>query len=330
MNLFSQEIMQQTQALDALIQHYQSSEGAALLEQVSTLADPLLLGMGASLHAGEIGAMRLQDKGINAYAFDAVQFLYYSDLTPRIDQDIVYISQSGSSGEVLPVMDRLQSRRVIGISNDPQSALAQRAALLLPLMVDHEQTVATKTYINTHALLHLISGGAMDDLYSLRDSMANLLAQRDQLAQQWLDVTAGAAHLYFLGHGPHAVTAKQGAMIVSEWAKYPVHYQSIGAFRHGFIEVIENGYTVVLFGAGGRMAESVNRLAAELAANGARVLLVSDGRIHDANADIPAPTDEYLSTVLDTLPVQFFADVFARERNVPPRFRYISKVVRKI
>ena len=66
-------------------------------------------------------------------------------------------------------------------------------------------------------------------------------------------------------------------MVVSEWAKVAALNAGIGAFRHGFIEHVQEGTGVVVFAAPGRTYDSACELAHELDGYGVNVLLVENG-----------------------------------------------------
>lgn len=121
-------------------------------------------------------------------------------------------------------------------------------------------------------------------------------------------------------------------MIVSEWAKVPTLSASIGAFRHGVIEIAQSGLGAVVFAAPGRTHISACALATELSEYGAHVLIVENG-----HARSPAETasqefvlDEFLSPILDVMPAQLFAEALAQHLGISPRFRHISKVVTQL
>jgi glucosamine--fructose-6-phosphate aminotransferase (isomerizing) len=246
---------------------------------------------------------------------------------------LVYVSQSGSSGEIEPLFANLPSNTAtIGITNNPQSLLGQRAGTVLPLCAGEEYTVATKTFLNTLALLNLLSGVEIDTLRQVREQIAALLASSEATSALWLETLADAQNLYFLGHGLHAVTARHCAMMFGEWAKRPVAHASIGAFRHGYIEAVEPRMGVVIFAPPGIGQSSALALAGELAGYGAAVLVVENGHTRRFN-DSPrgdALGDEYLSPMLDVIPAQLCSEALARLAGFPLGFRYINKVVTKL
>ena len=80
-----------------------------------------------------------------------------------------------------------------------------------------------------------------------------------------------------------------------------------------------------------RGRESALALGEELRGYGASVLRIENGEVLGLDdPPVERPVDEYLSPMLDAVPVQLFAESAARKRLENPGFRYISKVVKKI
>ncbi len=137
--------------------------------------------------------------------------------------------------------------------------------------------------------------------------------------------------IVFVGHGPHAATARQAAMIMAERARVAAIGTGAGAFRHGRVEITQPGVGVVIFAAPGRTSDSAQALAAELHGYGARTLLVENGRTRGPDEPAaPAIVDELLSPLLDIIPAQLFADALANRLGIAPEFRYISKVTTQL
>ena len=76
-------------------------------------------------------------------------------------------------------------------------------------------------------------------------------------------------------------------------------------------------------------------MADELAGYQARVLLVENGRVvtpseaSEASKAEPA-LDEFLSPLLDIIPIQLYARALANAQGIPPGFQHISKVVTRL
>lgn len=322
MNPFFEEILQQPQALRDCISYYQANPSH--FSALPKSQRPLFTGMGASYHAGWSMSYYAQSLGITALAVEATDVIYYSG-TILSDRDVVvFVSQSGNSAEVVPLMDNPPLASVIGVTNHIDSLLAARAQVTLPVMAGVETSVATKTYINTLAVLwqmirHWQGVAAdFDELRWIADQIERRLEDRDAITSHWLDQFSGVQSLVFLGHGPHAATARQAAMMVNEWAKMPASSVSIGAFRHGFIESSSADLGVVIFTATGRTTPSALALADELHGYGVKVLVCQQ------------EGDEFLAPFLNVIPAQLFAEAYARQRGVNLGFRYLSKVVKRL
>jgi fructoselysine-6-P-deglycase FrlB-like protein len=341
MNAFYTDIVQQPNTLRTLIDYYCQGEGQTILSSTPLARTPILTGMGSSFHAAWVATLHLHQQGIRAMLIESTDLLNYGAPMLLPDSRLVFVSQSGSSGEVEPIVNALDDQaQLIAVTNNSESPLAQHAQTVLPLMVETETLVACKTYLNSLAALWILirqwvgilSEKDAASLAIVADEIENLLSKADSISARWLDVLASANTLLFLGHGPHAATARQAAMTVAEWAKQPVYHASVGAFRHGFVEITQSGFGVIIFAAPGPTHASAMDLANELSHYGAQVLIVVNGITKSMAETSPSPTvpDEFLSPILDIIPAQLFADALRQHRGISPEFRYIGKVVTQI
>ena len=341
MNAFYAEIFQQPQALREQARFYDQPTNKKLLASLPAPTMPLLTGMGASYHAALIAQLHAHSLGVPAYALEAADLLNYSRPLLNKNSQLVFVSQSGSSGEIAPILEQLPNEAtLLAVTNDTQSLLARQAGIVLPLMAGTETTVATKTYLNSLVTLWLLArcwgglwlGSENTQLLAVADECERILEEADATLSRWLDVVGSADHLLFVGHGPHAATAHQAAQTVTEWAKIPVQSYSIGAYRHGRIENAGANLGVIVFAGLGAARASAWALAEELTAYGARVLLVENGRTRSASetTDLNERFDEFLIPILDILPAQLFAEGLARHLDVAPGFRHIAKVVTRL
>jgi glucosamine--fructose-6-phosphate aminotransferase (isomerizing) len=331
------DITQQPEALRSLIAFYDRGELMARLAGLPAEQAPILTGMGASFHAALAMVPYFHSLNVPAVAVEATDLFYYSRALLQERRPLVFISQSGKSAEVAAIIEDLPAPALLlAVTNDAESLLARRTQVVLPTLAGAESGVATKTYLNCLAVLWLLArrwAGALDDgdcrtLTAIADAIERLLADAEAIAARWLGVLGSAESIVFAGHGPHAATARQAALMLAERARVAAIGTSIGAFRHGPIEIAQPGLGVVLFGPPGSSGDSAGALAAELDSYGARVLIVENGRtrgIAEAS-DTAQSIDEFLSPMLDVIPAQIFADALARRLGVGPGFRYIGKV----
>jgi glucosamine--fructose-6-phosphate aminotransferase (isomerizing) len=335
---FFDEFAGQPQALRRLRAAYTGPEGRARLATLPAAPPTWLLGMGASYHAALAAVHHWREHGLSVQAAEASEALLGEAGQLSKAKHVVYISQSGASAEVLPVLERLSSAtHVTALTNAEDSPLARRAHSVLPLLAGDEQTVATKTFTNSLAALWLLgqhwahglgpSDFAMLD--GLADRLAALLESTSGLGQQLAGHMASAQAYAVIGTGPQAVTARHAAMIMMEWLKVPAVSATAGAFRHGPIEIAQPGLGVVVFAAPGPAYASSCQLAQELQRYGASVLLVEHG--HARLPAEPGPGDRLaepnLAPLLDIVPIQILVEALARARGLAPSFRHIAKVV---
>ncbi len=323
MNPFYNDIFEQPNALRRCIQYYETTPPA--LTRPQSPLPTVLMGMGASYQAALAMQYYAHSLGIPAIALESADAVHYSQHLFREKRSLVFISQSGKSGEVPPTLELLgDDVELIAVTNDVESPLAKRAHIVLPINAGEETTVASKTYVNTMATLWwMISrwAGLPDNIGALKtlaDRIEGLLANAEATAAAWIERLSPARALVFLGHGPHAATARTSAMMVNEWAKFPAFGMSIAAYRHGFIESSDSDVGAVVFAPPGATQASALALADELKSHGARVLVVNQ------------ENDEFLAPVLDVIPGQLFAEAFARHRGIKLGFRYITKVVTQL
>lgn len=338
---FFDELAGQPQALRRLIAAYAGQAGRARLAALPPTPPTWLLGMGASYHAALAGARHWRQRGLAALACEATEALLGEADQLSQANHVVYISQSGASAEVVPVLERLSPAvHVTALTNAEDSPLTKRAQSVLPLMAGDEQTVATKTFTNSLAALWLlgqhwaqgIGPADLATLESLADRLAALLERAPSLAKQWTEHLATAQSYAVIGAGLQAITARQAAMIIMEWLKVPAVSATVGAFRHGPIEIAQPGLGVVVFVAPGPAYRSSCRLAQELQRYGASVLLVEHGqtRLPTEPGPVDHLVDANLAPLLDIVPIQIFVEALARAKGLAPGFRYIDKVVTHI
>jgi glutamine---fructose-6-phosphate transaminase (isomerizing) len=345
-NGFYQDILGQPAALRSLLTLYNPTAGMAL-PTIPAPAAPLLTGMGSSYHAALATSICLHSRGIRAQAMETTHLIYYGGPILKRCREVIYLSQSGASGEVIPFIDRLECGRVLlAITNDTSSPLALRADHVLSIAVQQERLVACKTYLNSLALLWLLirlwtgetDGNEHAALESVAERLEMVISQEQELNAAWLDFLGDASTIICTGHGPHVATALQAAQTLAEWCKVPAIGLSAGALRHGFIEVAGPGIGAIIFSGQGPAQAASRRLAQELAGYGTRTILVENGLSHFLSpaenafpsAESTSGFDEFLALLLDILPVQLFSVALAKARGLPPRFRYLDKVVQDL
>jgi len=331
MNIYEQDIFSQPDDIRQALRYYEAQDYA---KRIETLAEKkfrsiLLTGMGSSYCAAFNANTILRNHGISCTAIPASQLLYFETASISQDTLLVMISQSGYSGEIVELIQCLEPNiMVVGLTNDPESPLGKRANLLLPLHVQPEQAVSTRTYLAPLALMHLFSHvfighsskEIFQDLYRALDYLAQSIQAFGTISREMETFLGLPPYLALIGGGYSLTTAEAGALFIKEVAKYPSIAFDPGQFRHGPFEMIGQTFAAMLFANKGIGYESRLRLAADIAARGSKVVLVSDGDDLQSNDNILIIRQAYVSETLacigNILPTQAFGNYVAKAKGL--------------
>ncbi|MCE5271149.1 SIS domain-containing protein [bacterium] len=336
MTVFIDEVNAQPRALRRLADFY-SSVGAARLAAWHGLAgssrELTFIGMGTSEHAAWLVHDRLAAAGPHPLILDAGEFLHYQlESFPRQGL-FVLLSQSGESVETKQVTLALPRERTVVLTNSETSSMARAAGLCLPLLADPERSITNQTYLNTLGLLYLMAGGATGRLHTVADSLEpGLDPGRVSAAAEFIQP---ADCLHVIARGPSLAAARQLGLTLMEGARCKAAAFAAGAFRHGPFEVAGPGHQAIVMAARGRTESLCLGLAAELAAKGSRVLLLTDCESTPAGPNlfelrVPYHGEEHLFPLALAMVQAHLLDNIARLRGYEAGvFHSISKVTTK-
>lgn len=301
-------------------------------------------GMGSSHYAALPSWRGAVAAGLPAWHLDAGQLLDAPELLTE-QTLVIATSQSGASGEVVELLERRRHGRtawggLIGITDVGASPLALAADVLLPLHSGPEATVSTKSYLNTlvvhHRLLAALRQGdparAEQELQAtvqmVEQTLGDLTGQLDlsDLAQAAL--SPPGYRLVSIGKGDDAATALYASLIIKEAAKVATEGYVGGQFRHGPMELAGPGLSALIFGARRAVPDaSLRRLAQDIAATGARAVVIGDEPLPGAES-VAVPCSSTLESLLSgALVAQVLAVALARANGVVPgEFIYGHKV----
>jgi glucosamine--fructose-6-phosphate aminotransferase (isomerizing) len=189
------------------------------------------------------------------------------------------ISQSGASPDLLSAVSsaRAAGAHIVALVNAEDSPLAQLADELIPLCAGMERSVAaTKSYIaSLAAIVHLVASWSRDAQLA-----AALQQAPERLERAWqLDWSAAVTHLtpannlYVIGRGLGLGVAQEAALKLKETCGLHAEAVSAAELRHGPMALVRAGFPLLIFTQNDESRSGVTQLAAELAAQGADVLL---------------------------------------------------------
>ena len=341
-NVFLSDVLGQPEALGLALNEYRAY--AVTLAHLTALKprQVLFAGMGSSHYCSQSAVIRLNQAGVAARMESASQILYYEMGAITPDTLLVLTSQSGESGEIVKLIQRLPADQpVVGITNQPGSVLGRRADFLLPMQVEDELAVSTRTYLAslilsdllTSALLNELSDDSYGEVERALDALAHFLDGHAEHTRHMEEYLGLPPFLCTVGRGHSRSSAECGALFIRETAKYPGIAFDAGEFRHGPYEMVEPGFASLLFAPEGATGAMVAKLADDIAVLGGRAVLISGGV---SAADERVLTLQYrrvperLSPLVDIVGAQLFANYAALRRNFTPGvFRQSQKITRK-
>jgi glucosamine--fructose-6-phosphate aminotransferase (isomerizing) len=296
----------------------------------------ILTGIGSSWHAGMAAQAHFLAAGRPALLVDASELLHGGRL-PR-GAALVMLSRSGRSIEIVRLLEpaRAAGATVIGVTNDPESPLGQRADVLLPLHAAFDHAVSITMYTApamVAALLGAAALGTLDD--ALEASLQNALASTRGSLPAWQeridasDWPNADAPTYFLARGPSLATAHEARLLWEEAAKTPATALTTGGFRHGPQEIVRDGLRVALWLEEARREQDL-ALVSDLRRLGVRVMLVGQNLpagAADLVCSLP-PIPLPWQFMIDAIPAQLAAERLAVRRGVDcDSFTYCSYIV---
>jgi glutamine---fructose-6-phosphate transaminase (isomerizing) len=267
-------------------------------------------------------------------------FTHYSS-PPRLDgQCVIGISQSGSSPDVIAVIEEAarQGALTLVLTNDAGSKLAGAAELVLPLGAGQERSVpASKTYTASLLALALISQ-AIDPEPAFDEALSQVpLALSEALeSEHELDRLAPVLlgpRAIVLGRGFNLATAEEVALKLTETSYVLARAWSVADFEHGPIAVVDEGFPVLFVGGGGPVAADLEGVARRLGGFGCRVIGIFDGTAGVFTPDAVVCIDSGLPEALTPLTLAVLGQLLAHRVALaggidPDRPRALNKVTR--
>jgi glucosamine--fructose-6-phosphate aminotransferase (isomerizing) len=214
--------------------------------------DILFLGSGSSLFVGMLGGLAFRRRGVRAHALAATEARF--DHAAYRNACVVALSQSGRSTDLLDALDIVAPARLIALTNDAGSPLAQRAGVVIDCLAGPELAVPASKSVTSMAAILLWA--------------AALTGGRRNRTAATLERTAGDVAAWFDGPGVADVEAAAGRLlsrrsiaVVAAGYGVPVAYElalkikeasyihaegfAAGEFRHGSSAILDASSAIV-------------------------------------------------------------------------------------
>jgi len=336
---FLQDIIRQRIEMPRTID-YLTAAGQESLKHASSLirpaADVFLTGIGASWNAALCAGSLFYLGGRPVYMQEAGELLHFSAI-PR-GSVIIAISRTGRSIEIVQLLAKAEASgaAVIGITNCPDSPLAQEStvAIAVPVRLDH--TISVNAYSSLLIAASALASSATTGFASVASPLLHAVTEAGQYLERWQEQLAGSSWLaskasyYFLARGGSIGTCLQAQLLWEEGVKTPATAMSTSSFRHGPQEIVAEGIRFCLWIDHAEMREQDLAVAHDLRELGASVMLIGENlpaNAGDLVCQLPTSPPHW-QFAIDMLPIQLAAERLSRLAGVDcDSFRICSYVV---
>ena len=256
-------------------EHYmlqEIKEGPAVVETVMkagewqkllSLDRPVFIASGSSYNASLFFSTLLWNHGIDSRAVIA------SEAGNMPERDIVAVSQSGETADVIKVV---AGRQFTAVVNVPYSTLDRLSKASAYMLAGRERAVAaTKTFIAELAMFSLSASSLLslpmpDPGKAVRRALS-MEGQLKHLSRQ----LSSARSMYVLGRKENYAIAREIALKIKEIAYIHAEAYESGEMKHGPLALVEQGFPVIVVAADERDMHAAD----ELSSRGAHVIALS-------------------------------------------------------
>ncbi len=336
-----EDILKEPGQLALSLKHMLGAGKAALDEAAAVLLRPrpiLIVGIGASWHAGMAMQAELMTNGWPALLMDAAELLHSAEVPQGAT--VVMLSRSGKSTEIVQLVDKCRAKAaiIIAITNAVESPLAKGADVVLYTATEFDHAVSVTTYSAIAMAGVLLAHEAMGNstvavqaelMQAIESAGSQIHAWRARIESSgWLG--DGDGFTYFLARGAGLASCHEARLLWEEAAKKPATALTTSGFRHGPQEIVRPGLRVGMWLDAERMRDEDMALARDLKKLGARVLLIGQGldaRAGDCVVELPKVAARW-QFLLEIIPIQIAAEKLAKIRGEDPdSFRLCSYIV---
>ena len=296
-------------------------------QELQAIPHVRLIGCGTALHACQVGRLAIERLArVPALAHVASEF---RSNDPVIDPAALHfaVSQSGETADTLSAVKEIQMKnaRVMGVVNVVGSSIARQCGQGVYIHSGPEQAVAsTKAFSNMVAALTMFAlqiGRArslsrepgvrlVKALEEIPGQIEDYLDNQGPLSEA-VEAVQDADIVLFLGRGPSAPVAREGALKLMEVAYIPCLAYPAGEMKHGPIALLEEGSPVVVIAPNDKFKQKTISNIQECRARGAKIILIheaGDDIAEEADISIPVgSTDPMISPLLTVIPLQLLA-----------------------
>nr|MDQ2887225.1 SIS domain-containing protein [Chloroflexota bacterium] len=227
----------------------------------------LLAGIGTSFHAAIVGEYLLRHAGADAWAVRSFEFVTY----PRAlhpDDAVIVISHRGSKLHGIKALEQANGARVFTAGITGKGTKMQGADITLQTVEQELSSTHSISYTTTLTRLAQIAvrlaqlNGLSEQspeqgLTSIPKLMEGILAREDEVRQVAQEAVQQQRRIYFVGAGPNAASASEGALKAKEAAYVTAEGFELEQAIHGPMVAFEERDLLLPISVGGAAQQRV-------------------------------------------------------------------------
>ena len=327
----------QPQAVRELLADWDGPARAA--ELLSNANRIFVSGIGTSYHASVVGEYLLRFVGADAWAVRSFEFVHY----PRplhADDGVIVVSHRGSKLHGIGALQRAAENGVVTVGITGKSSKMQGADVLIETVEQDPSSTHSISYVGALVRLSQVAvrlgelTGNEEQAQRLKQGLAQLpalmediLSRENQVRQIAQEAVAESRRIYFVGAGPNAVTAPEGALKAKEASYVTTEGFELEQAIHGPQVAFEVDDLLIPISVRGAAQSRIADFLLALSEIGSRVWMIGEAPTPETAAlfsrqgwsrfavcdgvDLP----EELTPLLTVLPVQLLADFLAAARG---------------
>jgi glucosamine--fructose-6-phosphate aminotransferase (isomerizing) len=330
------DIQAQPEALQRVISAGLPTTLEPLLSAIGGFDRIILTGMGSSLNALYPSYLRLASAGFPVWHEDTAELLI--NIKGRIKGKTLFwiASQSGESAEITQLLNELESIggdvTILGFTNYPDSNLGARSNFLYNILCGPENTVSTKSYLNTLLAAGMATSFALkEEIEPQTVNAPNILKsylENWKLCYEALDTQLVQDTIFVIGRGNSMASARTGSLIIKEASRESLESLTTAQFRHGPLEMASAKVAVLILEGYDVQRDLNSMMYQDLVELNANPLWISS-ETNPLHPGVSAPplTSTLTRPMGEIIVMQILTLVLAnRKGDEPGKFRQITKV----
>ncbi|MGB9857655.1 MAG: SIS domain-containing protein [Dictyoglomaceae bacterium] len=250
---------------------------------------------------------------------------------------VIAISQSGESEDICEVVREANSQNAftLGITNNPESKLANLSKKVLFLSAGEEKSVAaTKTYLAQLGALYFLVNSWIrkdnsDEFDNLISSLKEVVEREEEIKEKTVPYKF-MEHCAILGRGYNLASALEMALKLKETSYILAEPYSSADFLHGPLALAVHGFPIFFFVPKGESLSHSYEVIRLLEEKGVDLFIFSNEESLFSKFNgffIKSNIPEEITPILFILPAQFFAYFLTILKGLDPdQPRYLKKI----